>query len=894
MNFSTPTKWALQLILIFSHVVGLILFLKGFFPSKVVLPGYNSFYESSSPFAVGYGGKPQFDKVIVMVVDAMRSDFFYSESMSHMTFLHKLINDGNAVPFTAFSNPPTVTLPRLKGITTGGTPSFLDAILNIADDKDDSQGLNNQDSWVHQFKSKGKLMNFYGDDTWLKLFPTTFTRVDGTNSFFVSDFTEVDNNVTRHLDTELNSKDWDGLVLHYLGLDHIGHKGGPNSKYMKPKIQEMDSILERLYSYAENSKEKTLIVFMGDHGMNEMGNHGGSAIGEVSPGLALISPVFSKLKLGNKAPLPDSEEFSFYGNIQQIDLVPTLASLLDFPIPKNSLGIITRSILPLWKESQQKQILWENCQQMMDLFVAKYGIESDEKILLAYNLLKQKDQTIDSYYAFLTEVQEILATSSTNYNYTDVFRGYGVIFVSMIITFISFNYYFFKQSSVPVALTAFYEIITFVYSLHFHGSSLIEEEHHIWWFITIISVVFLYVYTRKQVSRKTLWFFGLLLLGLRVIRSWNNSGQKWSSKSKFGIYLLYENPNLLWALVVATYFVLAISVHAHGDFSRSFNFLNSTGNDPNDFKQVGSLISFMFIFVGTSVSFLFKLLQYYNDGHEMPVTMKWIFKWIIQSYQLELDSSLSDAAFKLKLQTIIVQMSKISSYFILAFIVVRLVLGKFSKSKGGLITDITNIITLYLIHHSRHENIPMILVFLLVKYSFTHIIINTDLSKNVDQLILIVSLFTICFQNLSFFSFGNTNLLATVDLSNAYNGIEKYDVLPVGILTFISSYVGPIYWSLSSLQMIFEPSVVIYNRKKTDLTYYNMLKQSVILVKSKTTLLFYAISAVGLIGSCINLRFHLFIWTVFSPRLLYFASWSVLMNLLVDLIVALIIIIALY
>ena len=37
----------------------------------------------------------------------------------------------------------------------------------------------------------------------------------------------MDNNVTRHLDSELVRKDWDVLILHYLGLDHIGHLGGP-------------------------------------------------------------------------------------------------------------------------------------------------------------------------------------------------------------------------------------------------------------------------------------------------------------------------------------------------------------------------------------------------------------------------------------------------------------------------------------------------------------------------------------------------------------------------------------------------------------------------------------------------------------------------------------------
>lgn len=37
----------------------------------------------------------------------------------------------------------------------------------------------------------------------------------------------MDNNVTRHIRKELEQDDWNGMILHYLGLDHIGHKSGP-------------------------------------------------------------------------------------------------------------------------------------------------------------------------------------------------------------------------------------------------------------------------------------------------------------------------------------------------------------------------------------------------------------------------------------------------------------------------------------------------------------------------------------------------------------------------------------------------------------------------------------------------------------------------------------------
>ena len=140
-------------------------------------------------------------------------------------------------------------MPRVKAITTGSIPSFLDVILNFAE-SDTTSTLAHQDTWLAQLKAKedGKLV-MYGDDTWLKLFPDTFSRADGTSSFFVSvsgacsrsrvhrrielkyirqDFTEVDNNVTRHVPEELLTSDWNAMIMHYLGLDHIGHKAGPH------------------------------------------------------------------------------------------------------------------------------------------------------------------------------------------------------------------------------------------------------------------------------------------------------------------------------------------------------------------------------------------------------------------------------------------------------------------------------------------------------------------------------------------------------------------------------------------------------------------------------------------------------------------------------------------
>lgn len=104
----------------------------------------------------------------------------------YLTYLSRLIRHGFAVPFTAHATSPTITMPRVKAMTTGTVPSFLDVILNFAE-SDTTSNLALQDTWLAQLKDKpGGKLTMYGDDTWMKLFPSTFSRADGTSSFFVS------------------------------------------------------------------------------------------------------------------------------------------------------------------------------------------------------------------------------------------------------------------------------------------------------------------------------------------------------------------------------------------------------------------------------------------------------------------------------------------------------------------------------------------------------------------------------------------------------------------------------------------------------------------------------------------------------------------------------------
>lgn len=54
--------------------------------------------------------------------------------------------------------------------------------------------------------------------------------------------------MTRHLPKALSTAgDWDMMILHYIGLDHIGHSSGPTSPLVSTKLTEMDEVIRKIY-----------------------------------------------------------------------------------------------------------------------------------------------------------------------------------------------------------------------------------------------------------------------------------------------------------------------------------------------------------------------------------------------------------------------------------------------------------------------------------------------------------------------------------------------------------------------------------------------------------------------------------------------------------------------
>jgi ethanolaminephosphotransferase len=99
--------------------VGFLTFLFGFFPVK------NSQLSTSNGHVPANGSttlKPSYDRLIFILIDALRADFVFSSvsgvkpgsSVSKIESLRLMVEEKKAFGFIAKAHSPTVTLPRIK------------------------------------------------------------------------------------------------------------------------------------------------------------------------------------------------------------------------------------------------------------------------------------------------------------------------------------------------------------------------------------------------------------------------------------------------------------------------------------------------------------------------------------------------------------------------------------------------------------------------------------------------------------------------------------------------------------------------------------------------------------------------------------------------------------
>ena len=217
----------------------------------------------------------------------------------------------------------------------------------------------NEDNIIDQLISRGKRVVFAGDDTWLSLFPERFTRIYPYPSFDVWDLDTVDRGVERHLFQELKRSDsWDVFIGHFLGVDHAGHKFGPNHSEMRRKLSEMNQVVEKVVQELPND---CVLFVMGDHGMTVTGDHGGDSEDELKSALFVYSKAIDFKSKSSR-------------RISQVDFVPTFSLLMGLPIPFSNVGKLMYEVF-IPNGMRQLQYLKINVEQVFT-YLTKYDSSS--------------------------------------------------------------------------------------------------------------------------------------------------------------------------------------------------------------------------------------------------------------------------------------------------------------------------------------------------------------------------------------------------------------------------------------------------------------------------------------------------------------------------------------
>ncbi|KAJ3605725.1 hypothetical protein NHX12_027769 [Muraenolepis orangiensis] len=436
---------------------GIYLFVSGFLLVRLEVnrtSGCDDVLQPSGARRDFCGAEPRFRRTLLLVIDALKIDFarFDPDNKSPRPYENKLPvleetasrRPAHARLYSFRADPPTTTMQRIKGFTTGSLPTFIDLGNNFA-----STAIL-EDNIIHQLGNIGKRLVFMGDDTWENLFPNKFQRSLPFPSFNVKDLHTVDNGILQHLYSTMVGEDWDVLVAHFLGVDHCGHRFGPDHPAMGQKLTQMDGVIR---SVMERLQNDTLLVVMGDHGMTDTGDHGGESQKETDAALFLYSPT----------PLfPGPPSQSEPEVVPQTDLVPTLSLLLGAPIPYSNVGQVLLPLFPAEGQTEgavtglsQLEALWVNVKQV-NRFLETYSsmardIPSESLAALRDHFSRlsatylasspasspaSTRELVESMQAYLSSVRETCRATWARFNPLKMAAGLAVLALACLLCFL--------------------------------------------------------------------------------------------------------------------------------------------------------------------------------------------------------------------------------------------------------------------------------------------------------------------------------------------------------------------------------------------------------------------------------------------------------------------------
>ncbi|XP_065873889.1 uncharacterized protein [Euphorbia lathyris] len=800
-------------------------------------------------------------------------------------------------------------------MVSGAIGGFLDVAFNF-----NTQAMLD-DNLLDQFFRIGWKMVMLGDETWLKLFPGLFVRHDGVTSFFVKDTVQVDHNVSRHLGNELSRDDWNLLILHYLGLDHVGHIGGRSSFLMGPKLKEMDEAVKMIHlstvNTHNNNQGQTLLVVVSDHGMTDSGNHGGSSF-EETDSLALF--------IGLKKDVSEYASAS-YNSVLQVDIAPTLALLFGVPIPKNNVGVLISETFDSLPDHQRLRALELNSWQLLRLVEAQLpglscgnipfdgfsvgmgsgrGECSSSKVereicclyMNASNLhrsWKSKKElgssssddfsrTVAAYYEFLETASNWLSRRVTDKPVPLLAFGIVAMAISSLIflgIIICMNREVYcgeerylcssrKREDGRCLEEIFVSGVVLILVLSMGSSSMVEEEQYMWNFF--ISTVFLLLFRRavQSLAERSGIALGLnkrssfqlcsifvLLISGRVLRGWHQGGVNWSHLPDISKWLEQTMRDNI-RLIQLLSGLLVISL----GFITLYLF--------RYMKTVVQAVGFCLLIPGLLV--LLHMMEFKNNSIVSSIYQATILAQIIYIILTVVTICAVVALpwiIPISVSNTSSRHNTNSSSLVSIDIQYNYPLLEFRDS--SYLIGLTYMICwclLQLLLQQPINSMPVLLLLMQILTSMLYYSYGRPRNKEWLEVALLYYM-----GMAGHFALGNSNSLATIDVAGAFIGLSSYSTLFSGILMFLITYASPMLILLSMVMYISvkDTSYIDTPQPPDSGSFLKMMIGFPCLVPlGLNSILLTAYTIVLLL-----MRNHLFVWSVFSPKYLYVCATTV-------------------
>lgn len=257
--------------------------------------------------------------VLLFIVDGLRYDLGTNPNVAP-NYARHMREQTHA---KLWADPVTMTSSALLSIGAGQRGDFMQLILNLNGRK---LGFNDIIANAHAAGLKTALA---GDDTWIRSFGKFDQQVVDANGMSI----EMDNSaeIVAAAENMLHSDPPPNLLIaHVIAPDHQAHAYGTNSERYAAFMRKFDAVTQR---YLDLLSDDWTVLVTSDHGQTVTGAHG------TDTPLMRQCPLF----VYGKGIRPGVD----LGDIDQIDLGPTISVLLGLPVPAHGKGTAITEMLLL-------------------------------------------------------------------------------------------------------------------------------------------------------------------------------------------------------------------------------------------------------------------------------------------------------------------------------------------------------------------------------------------------------------------------------------------------------------------------------------------------------------------------------------------------------------------